>query len=408
MLRKISTIAFLYIKTTYASRTTLIFSIAMPLLFTFVIGQAMQGFAPGTPAESWPLLVADADESDLSANLLARLEANPAVRVEMTDRDTALAALEADEAIAALVIPAGFGEGLASGGSADLEFHQNVDRLTRAQILAQAVDAASAELSGSLAIAELSARVAENVGLFEGASPEAQASYQRAAFTEAESEWASGAPVAVQTKAVTRLEDAPDVPLGAAQSSPGMLVMYALFFTFGGGTTLLAERDEGTLRRLLVMPMHKGTMMTGKLLGIFLGALIQMGIMIVAGQFVFNVSWGQSPAALTLLLLAYGFAGTTLGLMVAALARTLAQANAMSTIVVMALASLGGAWWPIEIVPAWMRQLALALPTGWAMRGFHDIITRGLGVSAVLLETGVLAAFGLAFLLIGVWRFRYE
>jgi ABC-2 type transport system permease protein len=187
-----------------------------------------------------------------------------------------------------------------------------------------------------------------------------------------------------------------------------MLVMYALFFTFGGGASLLVERDEGTLRRLMVMPMGKWTILTGKLLGIFLGALVQMAIMVLAGQFAFGVRWGQDPAALTAMLLAYGFTGTALGVMVAALVKTPAQANAAGTISIMALASLGGAWWPIEIVPQWMQSLALGLPTGWAMRGFHDIITRGLDLNAILLEMGVLLGFGLLFLVVGVLRFKYE
>jgi hypothetical protein len=42
------------------------------------------------------------------------------------------------------------------------------------------------------------------------------------------------------------------------------------------------------------------------------------------------------------------------------------------------------------------------------MDGFQDIVTRGLGVEAVLLEISVLVVFGLVFLPIGAWRFRYQ
>ena len=400
------TIAFLYLKTTYASRTTLIFSILMPLLFTFVLGQAM-GAAFGQEAPTrWPLAVVDEDDSDLSRNFIARLEANSAVEVETTARDVALASLEED-GIAAVIIPAGFGDAVSSGDIVALEFRQNANEITTAQILQEAVNAAAAELAGSIAAADLSIRIADQVGLFDGAADAQRDAYRQTAFTDAEAEWRAGAPITVSAEALTRNEGT-QIPVGASQSSPGVLVMYALFFTFGGGVSLLGERDEGTLRRLLVMPMTKATILTGKLLGIFLGALVQMMIMILAGQFVFGVNWGQEPLALTAMLLAYGFTGTALGLMVAALARTAAQANAAGTISIMALASLGGAWWPIEIVPPWMQSLALALPTGWAMRGFHAIITRGLGLSAILLEVGVLVGFGVLFLAVGVWRFKYE
>jgi len=76
--------------------------------------------------------------------------------------------------------------------------------------------------------------------------------------------------------------------------------------------------------------------------------------------------------------------------------------------VVLSIAALGGAWWPLDIVPDWMQVVGRFSPISWAMDGFHDIITRGLGVTAVLPEAGVLLAFTAVFLAVGVWRFRYE
>jgi ABC-2 type transport system permease protein len=55
-----------------------------------------------------------------------------------------------------------------------------------------------------------------------------------------------------------------------------------------------------------------------------------------------------------------------------------------------------------------MQQFALALPSGWAMRGFQDIISRGLDVNAILLEVVVLFGMGILMLVFGVWRFKYE
>ncbi len=409
MIRRITTIAFLYLKTTYTSRATLIFTIAMPLLFTFVLGQAMQaGFAPGEIPTSWPLALVDEDQSAWSARLVAGLEADPTVHAQPQSREAALAALEEGSLSAALIIPAGFGAGIEAGEAVTVDFRQSAEQITESQILLEAVNAAAARLAGSLAAADLAVRVADEVGILAGATDAERETYHAMAYEGAENEWGSAPPVATSTTAVTRLVEEAVIPIGASQSSPGMLVMYALFFTFGGGASLIVEREEGTLRRLLVMPLGKGTLLAGKLGGIFLGALVQMAIMALAGRFAFGVSWGQDPLALALMLTAYGFAGTALGLMVAALARTAAQANAMGTLSIMALASLGGAWWPIEIVPEWMGNLALALPTGWAMRGFHDIITRGLDTAAIMPEVGVLFGFGALFLAVGVWRFRYE
>jgi ABC-2 type transport system permease protein len=108
------------------------------------------------------------------------------------------------------------------------------------------------------------------------------------------------------------------------------------------------------------------------------------------------------------MIMSFSFAITSLGMLISAFVRTYAQVDALSTLLILPLAGLGGAMWPIEIVPDFMQRIALWLPTGWAMRGFQDILVRGLGFQDVLLEAGVLMLFGIVFMTIGVWRFRYE
>jgi ABC-2 type transport system permease protein len=409
MIRKIFSIAFLYLRTTYSSLSTLIFSIAMPLIFTLVLGVAMMGLASDEPPAVFPLLVVDEDHSIFSENLIEKLDDNPLLAVRMTDESSARAAVDANDAAAALFIPSGFGANVIQLVPVDLTFLQSAEAIPHAQILLEAVNAANTELEGSVAIADLSLQLGEAVMLIDGEDEAVSQAYWLEAFEAAEKAWDTGEAVAVRFQDVTRLETSKKtIPLGANQSSPGMLVMFVLFFTFGGAATLLVEREEGTLRRLLVMPMGRGVVLTGKLLGVFFGALLQMLIMILFGAFVLGLEWGRSPLALALMLVAYAFASTTLGLLVASLAKTVAQADSAGMIIVMVLASLGGTWWPIEIVPVWMQKVAFLLPTGWAMRGFQDIIVRGLNAQAILLEASVLLGFGAVFLVAGILCFRYE
>ena len=74
----------------------------------------------------------------------------------------------------------------------------------------------------------------------------------------------------------------------------------------------------------------------------------------------------------------------------------------------MAMALLGGCWWPMELFPTGMQQIVKVLPTTWAMSALTDITMRGQGLVDILPETGVLLAFAAVFFLIGLWRFRYE
>jgi len=403
---RLLTIAITYLKQTFSSRSVVIFTILMPLLYTYILAQAMKGMDGSNTPAVWSLLMADEDRSRASEMLGDRLETVSDLKVIPAVRDEALQKVDDGKAAAALVVPAGFGETLEGGeGGASLTFFQSASNPLNAQILEQAVKSAAADVEAVYSMNAMAVQLSNNLGLLPDEN--ARASFSRKSLDEAEKMWIESAPLKMKTIAVTRMKKA-KVPIGGAQSSPGMIVMFVLFLTFGGGTSLLMERERGTLRRLMVMPIDKFVIVGGKLLGIFIGALAQMVLMILVGQYLMGVNWGQSPAALIVMMLAYAFAATSLGIMIAALVKSSAQADSLNTIVVMALSALGGAWWPIEIVPGWMRSLAHALPTYWGMQGFQDIVSRGLGLSAVLPESGILMLFGVGFLLVGLWRFRFE
>ncbi len=402
MFSRIFTIAAQYWRTTLLSRNVLIFALAMPLIFTFVLGSVL---ARGDEPERWPLAVVDQDGSRLSTALAERLQASRELELDRSlDQATAIARTEDDDLVAALVIPAGFGAAVEAGGQTRLELVTSATQLRPAQSVEQAVSAAVSELTGVVQSAEIASSAASMLGLDASEGED----FYTEALDRAQAAWSGQLPVVVAVEAVTRLASANEIPSGMAQSSPGMLVTFALVFLLNGAGVIILERSQGTLRRLLVMPMRKGVILSGKLVGIFVAGLLQAAILILAGQFLFGVNWGQSPVALVLMVLATTFAITSMGMMIAGVARTFAQAAALSNILMYSIAAIGGAWWPIEITPSWMQQIARATPTFWAMQGYNDIITRGLGAVAVLPEVAILLGFGIAFLTMGVWRFRYE
>jgi ABC-2 type transport system permease protein len=213
-------------------------------------------------------------------------------------------------------------------------------------------------------------------------------------------------PIVVTTAPAGEAPPQPVHPDGFGQSSPGMLVTFGLASIMAGAISLLLERKSGTLTRLLAAPLPGWAVMGGKLAGVMAAGVIQSAILITAGALLFKVEWGAAPLALFVMVLAFSFATTGLGMLIAGLAKTYAQANALSQILTYSVAAFGGAWWPIDIVPKWMQSAAQATPSYWAMRGFQDIVVRGEGLSAVLPSAGMLAAMGLLFLAIGLWRFR--
>jgi ABC-2 type transport system permease protein len=83
-----------------------------------------------------------------------------------------------------------------------------------------------------------------------------------------------------------------------------------------------------------------------------------------------------------------------LGLMLAALTRTLQQVAALGQPVATLLAIAGGAFMPLSALPSWAHHIAPASPTYWAMRGFRAALLEGRGVATALLPALMLVAFG--------------
>ena len=403
MLKNIVDIAVLYLKMTYRSRGVLVTQLLMPLLFTYLIGLANSGFDGDGGPSTWSVLVADRDNGLLGAALIERLEADPSLSVQAMAEEAAIGAVEEGDVAAALVIPADFSQTLLANRPVDVAFYVDPSE-AESQLAAAAVAAAASQVSGSVSAANTAGRVYDQLGLFD-AGIDREAFYDEA-LAQAQTAWETPS-VMVESQPEMHLEAAA-IPSGINQSSPGMTVMFAMFLMLGGSAVLIQEREQGTLRRLLVMPIHRASVMLGKMLGIYSAGIVQMAILIGLGALLFGVAWGRSPLALALVVLSFGLAITGLGIMIAALARTYAQANALGTIVVLAAASLGGAWWPLDIVPQWLQTAGRLTPVAWAMAGFHDIVTRGLAVTAVLPEVGVLLAFAVLFLFVGVARFSYE
>jgi ABC-type multidrug transport system permease subunit len=191
------------------------------------------------------------------------------------------------------------------------------------------------------------------------------------------------------------------------QQVPGFSVTFLLLgLLLGVSLGLLDERDWGTLDRLRAMPIAPRNVLLGKLAARFIVGMAQMILLFAVGYVVFGVSLGPQPWALLLPIAGIVFAGTAFGLIVAGIARTRDAVLPLGAIVIMSMAAIGGCWWPIDLEPRWMRTIALALPTTWAMESFNDLMIRLRGVDAALKPTAVLLAYGLGYLAIGLWLFR--
>jgi ABC-2 type transport system permease protein len=65
---------------------------------------------------------------------------------------------------------------------------------------------------------------------------------------------------------------------------------------------------------------------------------------------------------------------------------------------------VGGAFFPVTILPPWLQWVRFLSVVGWAIEGWHRVQVQGAGVLGVLGPAGALFGFAIAFYAFGVWR----
>ncbi len=301
-----------------------------------------------------------------------------------------------------LIIPAGFDLAHLEQGQAELELRQQPNNMN-ALIAARAVEAAGQRIGSAADIAANSVAEAERIQPFE--SDAARQAYFDAALEQAQTQM-SQAPDRVADAEGTTEDEIEYDP--RANSSAGQLITWVFVPLIGISAMFAYERQKGTLRRLLTTPTPKATYLFGTIAGQVVMALVQMLLLVVFGIVVMKLNWGQSPAALALMLIASTLAAAALGTALGTLVKTEGQANGLSIMLGMVMALLGGCWYPIELFPQFVRTVVKILPTSWAMQGMLDIVLRGQGLAGILPEALVLLGFAALFFVVGVWRFRWE
>jgi ABC-2 type transport system permease protein len=171
----------------------------------------------------------------------------------------------------------------------------------------------------------------------------------------------------------------------------GMAVFFLFFTVQFGVTSLLEERNEGTLARLLAAPITRASILGGKLLTSFLLGVLSMAVLVIATSLLFEASWGN-PLGVGVLVVAAILSAMGIMSLIATLAKNAEQAGNWQSVVAVILGLLGGTFFPISQAPGILSKLTFVAPQAWFLRGLGDL--RGGGISTVW--TPALAMLGFA------------
>jgi ABC-2 type transport system permease protein len=188
--------------------------------------------------------------------------------------------------------------------------------------------------------------------------------------------------------------------LGGTQGSylafitPGIIALTALSGAVNSGMTLLEEKFKGILKEYFVAPIPRMSILLASSASGLVKTLIQSVIILVIAIFFgarLQTSFvGIITAFLFLLLYVMGFVGFSNG--VAVRSKSVGGYHMLLFVLNLPLLFLSNALYPLDTMPTWMRMLALANPTTYAVDGMRATLY-GTGSLPLALSLTVLVAF---------------
>jgi ABC-2 type transport system permease protein len=187
----------------------------------------------------------------------------------------------------------------------------------------------------------------------------------------------------------------------------GMMVFYAFYTGASTAQSILKEEEERTLPRLFTTPTSQATILTGKLLSVFMTVCVQVIVLIIAARLLFGIQWGD-PLSVALMAAGIIISASSFGIFVNSFVKNTKQAGVlfggvltvtgmMGMIKIFAMNS--------AIANKMGDTISLLVPQGWAVRGLIQSMN-GDPINSVLTTVLISLLWSVIFFIIGVWRFN--
>jgi len=197
-----------------------------------------------------------------------------------------------------------------------------------------------------------------------------------------------------------------DTKLGLIQAVAGTAILMLLFSVAGVGTSILEEKENGTINRLLYSPLKNSTILYSKMLFAFFISMLQLTSMFLFSWLILNMDMRVNISGLILMIIATSFAVSSLGIFLAAVVKTRQQAQNLSTIIILVMSAIGGSMIPLFIMPPILQKIALLSVNYWGIQGFYDIFWRALPLKEILPKILILMSFGVVMTFASILLFK--
>ena len=173
-------------------------------------------------------------------------------------------------------------------------------------------------------------------------------------------------------------------------------------------TTMVKEREAGTLEQLLMTPAGMTEIIVAKILPPFVLLGVPAVVALIVIRFYFGVPFNGSAALVALSSALCLLCGIGIGTAVATMTKSAAQAQLATFFITPPLMSLSGAMSPAEAMPAWMQPWTVLNPVYHYGVISRASLIKGAGFEDLWPNLVALAVFATVLMSVSVWRFRQQ
>lgn len=154
---------------------------------------------------------------------------------------------------------------------------------------------------------------------------------------------------------------------------PGMMFFWVMFLGQGPLQEVLYEKESHILARVLASPVTSAQFILAKIARCFLLCGLVLLALALVTALLFGLHWGN-PLKLTGVVAACAIAITGVLAVIYSLAKTREQANMMSSVILLAMAMLGGNMFPFENLPHIMQAVGRLTPNRWGVVALQGLL----------------------------------
>jgi ABC-2 type transport system permease protein len=190
-------------------------------------------------------------------------------------------------------------------------------------------------------------------------------------------------------------------------TAPAMLATLILFFGFIiTGISVLRERSQGTMERLMASPISRMDVVAGYLLGFLLFALLQTLIIFFYMVYVLDINFRGELWQILIFQVLIGIGAVCLGTFFSIFARNEFQIMQFIPLIVLPQIFLCGVLWPISQMPDYLQWIAKFLPLNYGVEGIRAMMLEGQSLLDIGKDIGVLAAYAVGLLFLAAMTLR--